>query len=154
MRLSYFDSTCVKARTAVCPSRRAPIGTKLWETTFQVIPHISFFGELKKLKFQKAVYPLNMAPIGTKICPNMFQMIPHISFFDSKNVLSNFCLPPNIGIITQIICFGWAVIFGALLADSSFQKIHFNLTSEYVTCLVFSVQLKVTLVYDVCLSSG
>ena len=42
-RRSKRDVRRSKLRTAVYPPRMAPIGLKLWEHAFQVIPNISFF---------------------------------------------------------------------------------------------------------------
>jgi len=41
--LSHHGSRPVRTISAVYPLRMAPIGLKLWENAFQVIPDISFF---------------------------------------------------------------------------------------------------------------
>ena len=80
-----------KFQTAVYPSRMAPIGTKLGQNAFQMIPDVSCFDSEKNRIFAfvsqtlNCIYPPRMAPIGLKLGQNAFQMIPDILFFDVKN---------------------------------------------------------------------
>ena len=68
----------------------APIGTKLWENAFQVIPNVSFFDAKfcfseKYCELWKSVYPPRMAPIDLKLGQNAFQVIPELSLFNVKD---------------------------------------------------------------------
>ena len=72
------EKICAKLRTAVYPPRMAPIGVKLWENAFQVIPNISFFGAqnifcdkmlCRKKRFRQ--HPkncLNKVPVLEELC--------------------------------------------------------------------------------------
>ena len=48
-RRSSRDVLRSKLRTAVYPPRMAPIGAKLWENAFQMIPNVSFSDTEKKI---------------------------------------------------------------------------------------------------------
>ena len=69
----------------------APIGAKLRENAFQMIPDISMFDiqNIKILRFVRklwaTVYPSRIAPIVLKLGQNAFQTIPNISYFDPRN---------------------------------------------------------------------
>ena len=78
-----------KLRTAVYPPRMAPIGSKLCQNAFQVIPDVSFFDAgfffSKFLQTLTVRLPPRMAPIDLKLGQNAFQVIPELSLFDVED---------------------------------------------------------------------
>ena len=68
----------------------APIGSKLCQNVFQVIPDVSFFDARKRKKNKQfanfdAPFTPRMAPIDLKLGQNAFQVIPELSFFDVED---------------------------------------------------------------------
>ena len=69
-----------------------PLGLKLCQNAFQMIPDVSFFDDknIKILqnvrKLWTAVYLPRMAPIWLKLGQNAFQTIPDISYFDIETI--------------------------------------------------------------------